>query len=106
MLLMHCTQYVNKFRKLSNDHKTGKGWFSFQSQRKGNAKECSKYCMIVFISHVSKVMLTILQTRLQPYVNRELRDVQAGFRKGRETRDQVANICWIMEKAREFQNKK
>ena len=104
MLLMHCTQYVNKFRKLSNDDKTGKVWFSFQSQRKG--KECSKYCMIVFISHVSKVMLTILQTRLQPYVNREHRDVQAGFRKGRVNRDQVANICWIMEKAREFQNKK
>ena len=62
--------------------------------------------MIVFISHVSKVMLTILQTRLQPYVNRELQDVQAGFRKGREIRDQIANICKIMEKAREFQNKK
>ena len=97
MLLMCCTQYVKKFRKLSNDHKTGKGWFSFQSQGKGNAKECSKYCVIVFISHASEVMLKILQTRLQPYVNQELPDVQAGFRKERQTRDQIANICWIME---------
>ena len=105
MMLLMCCKYVNKFRKLSNDHKTGKGWFSFQSQRKGNAKECSKYCMIVFISHVSKVILKILQTRLQPQVNRKLPDVQAGFRKGRETRDQIASICCIMEKAREFQEK-
>ena len=71
--------------------------------KKGNAKECSNYCTIVLISHASKVMLKILQARLQQYVNRELPDVQAGFRKGRGTRDQIANICWIMEKAREFQ---
>ena len=68
--------------------------------KKGNAKECSNYCTIAFISHTSKVMLKILQARLQQYVNRELPDVQAGFRKGRGTRDQIANICWIMEKVR------
>ena len=71
--------------------------------KKGNAKECSNYCTIALISHASKVMLEILQARLQQYVNRELPDVQAGFRKGRGTRDQNASICWIMEKAREFQ---
>ena len=71
--------------------------------KKGNAKDCSVYHTIVLISHASKVMLKILQARLQQYVNRELPDVQGGFRKGRGTRDQIANICWIMEKAREFQ---
>ena len=71
--------------------------------KKGNAKECSNYCTIALISHASKVMLKILQARLQQYVNCELPDVQAGFRKGRGTRDQIANICWIIKKAREFQ---
>ncbi|XP_060259447.1 uncharacterized protein LOC132658268 [Ovis aries] len=71
--------------------------------KKGNAKECSNYHTIALISHASKVMLKILQARLQQYVNRELPDVHAGFRKGRGTRDQSANICWIIEKAREFQ---
>ena len=71
--------------------------------KKGSAKECSNYCTIALISHTSKVTLKILQARLQQYTNRELPDVQAGFRKGRGTRDQIANICWIMEKAREFQ---
>ena len=71
--------------------------------KKGNAKECSNYHTIALISHASKVMLKILQARLQQYVNRELPVVQAGFRKGRGSRDQIANICWIMEKAREFQ---
>ena len=65
--------------------------------KKGNAKECSNYHTIALISHTSKVMLKILQARLQHYVNRELPDVQAGLRKGRGTRDQIANICWIME---------
>ena len=73
--------------------------------KKGNAKECSNYCTVVLISHASKVMLKILQARLQQYVNRELSDVQAGFRKGKGTRDQIANIRWIMEKARQFQKK-
>ena len=71
--------------------------------KKGKAKECSNYCTIALISHTSKVMLKILQARLQQYVNRELPDVQAGFRKDRGTRDQIANIRWIIEKAREFQ---
>ena len=71
--------------------------------KKGNAKECSNYCKIALISHASKVMLKILQARIQQYVNRELPDVQAGFRKGRGMRDQIANICWIIEKSREFQ---
>uniref|UniRef100_A0A8B9XSN7 RNA-directed DNA polymerase n=1 Tax=Bos mutus grunniens TaxID=30521 RepID=A0A8B9XSN7_BOSMU len=71
--------------------------------KKGNAKECSNYCTIALISHASKVMLIILQARLQQYVNCELPDVQTTFRKGRGTRDQIANICWIIEKAREFQ---
>ena len=73
--------------------------------KKSNAKECSNYHTIALISHASKVMLKILQARLQQYVNSELPDVQAGFRKGRETRDQIANICWIMEKARQFKKK-
>ena len=71
--------------------------------KKGTAKECSNYHTYALISHTSKVMLKILQARLQQYVNQEIPDVQAGFRKGRGTRDQIANICWIMEKAREFQ---
>ena len=71
--------------------------------KKGNAKERSNYCTIVLISHASKVMLKILQARLQKYVKCELCHVQAEFRKGRGTKDQIANICWIIEKAREFQ---
>ena len=71
--------------------------------KKGNAKECSNYHTIALISHATKVMLKILQVRLQQYVNHELPHVQAGFRKGKRTRDQIANICWIIEKAREFQ---
>ena len=83
---------------------TGLKKVSFHSNpKKGNAKECSNYCTIARISHASKVMLKILQARLQQYVNRKLPDVQAGFRKGRGTRDQIADIRWIMKKAREFQ---
>ena len=70
--------------------------------KKGSAKECSNYCTIALISHASKVMLKILQARLQRYVNREFPDVQAGFRKGRRTREQIANIHCVIEKAREF----
>ena len=70
--------------------------------KKGNAKECSDYRTIALISHASKVILKILQARLQQYMNRELPDVQVGFRKGRGTRDQIVNICWIIDKAREF----
>ena len=93
-----CTQYTSKFGKLSSGHRTGKGQFSFQSPKKGNVKECSNYRTIALISHTSKVMLKIIQARRQQYVNHALPDVQTGFRKGRGTRDQIANIRWIMEK--------
>ena len=73
--------------------------------KKGNAKECSNYLTIALISHASKGMLKILQARLQQYVNHELPNIQPCFRKGRETREQIANICWIIKKAREFQKK-
>ena len=73
--------------------------------KKGSAKECSNYLTIALISHASKVMLKILQARLQQYVNRELPDVQAGFRKGRGTRDQIANICWIIKKSKRVPEK-
>ena len=76
-----------------------------QCQRKFNVLCSMFYCTIALISHASKVMLKILQARLQQYMNSELPDVQAGFRKGRGTRDQIANICWITEKAEEFQRK-
>ena len=78
---------------------TGLEKVSFHSK----AKECSNYHTVALISHASKVMLKILQARLQQYMNRELPNVQAGFRKGRKTRDQIGNICWIIKKAREFQ---
>ena len=103
MLWRCCTQYASKFGKLSNDHRTGKGQFSFQILKKGNAKECLTYHAIALISLASKVMLKILQARFQQYENWELPDVQAGFLKGRGTRDQITNIHWITEKAREFQ---
>ena len=83
---------------------TGLEKVSFHSSpQKGNAKECSNYRTTTLISHTSKVMLKILQARFQQFMNRELPEVQAGFRKGRGTRDQIANICWIIEKVREFQ---
>ena len=82
---------------------TGLEKVSFHSNPKGNTKECSNYCTIALISHVSKVMLKILQARLQQYMNRELPDVQTGFRKGRGTRDHIANMHWIIGKTREFQ---
>ena len=75
----------------------------FPIPKKGNPQKCSNYHTIALISHASKVMLKILQTRLQQYMNHELPDVQTGFRKGRGTRDQIANICWIIKKAKEFQ---
>ena len=81
MLWKCCTQYVSKCGKLSSGYGTGKGWLSFQSQRKANAKECSNYCTITLISHASKVMLKILQARLQQYVNHELPDVQAEIQR-------------------------
>ena len=85
---------------------TGLEKVSFHSNPKGNVKEYSNDHTITLISQASKVMLRILQARLQQYMNRELPNVQAGFRKGRGTRDQIANICWIIGKARELQKKK
>ena len=82
---------------------TGLEKVCFHSTPKDNAKECSNYCTIALISHASKVMLKILQDRLQQYVNYELPYIQARFGKGRGTRDQIVNICWIIEKTREFQ---
>ena len=97
-------KYARKFGKFSSGYRTGKGRFSFQSQRKAMPKNAqTTYHTIALISHASKVMLKILQARLQQYVNRELPDVQAGFRKGRGTRDQIANISWSIEKGRAFQ---
>ena len=100
MLWKCCTQYDSKFGKLSSGHRTGKVFIPIP--KKGNAKECSNYHTVALISHASKVMLKILQARLQQYMNHDLPDVQTGFRKGRGTRDQIANICWIIEKTREF----
>ena len=100
-----CTQYASKFGKLSSGHRTEKGQFSCHSLKKGNAKECSNYHPIALISHASKVVFKIPQVSLQQYVNRELPDVQAGLQRGRGTRDQIANICWITGKAIELQKK-
>ena len=101
MLWKCCTQYASKFGKLSSGHRTGKGQSSFQPQRKAMPKNAQTTTQL--ISHASKVMVKIFQARLQQDMNCELPDVQAEFRKGRGTRDQIANIHWIIEKAREFQ---
>ena len=93
MLTKYCTQYASKFGKLSSGHRTGKGSVFIPIPKKGNAKECSDYHTSTLISHASKVTLKILQTMPQQYVNQELRDGQIGFRKGKGTRDQIANIC-------------
>ena len=98
-----CTQYASKFGKLSSGLQDWKRSVFISIPKKGNAKECSNYHTIALISHTSKVILKILQARLQQLMKREIPDVQAGFRKGKGTRDQNANIHWIMEKAREFQ---
>ena len=102
-VMICCTQYASiwKTQQWPQDWKRS---VFVPIPKKGNAKECSNYCTIAFISHSSKVMLKILQAKLQQYV-RELPDVQAGFRKGRGTRDQIANICWIIEKAKRIPEK-
>ena len=101
MLWKCCTQYASKCGKLSSGHRTGKGQFSFQSQRKVmNAKECSNYCTIALSSHASKVMLKILQSKLQEHVNCDVPNVQSEFRKGRGTCGQIAKLCWIIKKGR------
>ena len=103
MLWKSCTFTIcSEFGKLSSGQGLVRSFF-IPIPKKDNAKECSKYRTIALISHASKVILKILQAKLQQYVNRELPDVQAGFRKGRGTRDQIANICWIIEKAKQFQ---
>ena len=99
MLHSICHQ-IRKTQQWSQDRKRS---VFIPSPKKGNAKECLNYHTIALISHTTKVMLKFLQARLQQYVNHELPDVQAGFRKGRGTRDQIANIFWIIKKAREFQ---
>ena len=103
-MLWNCfTQHASKFGKLRKWLQDWKMSAFIPTPKKGNCKECSNYCTIALISHAREIMFKILQTRLQQYVNHELPDVQIGFRKGREVRDQIANICLIIEKAREFQ---
>ena len=105
MLWKCCTQYVGKFGKLSSGHRIGTGSVFSPMPKKGNAKECSNYCTIALISHASKVMLNILQARLQESMNHELPDVQAGFRKVWGTRDQIANIHRIIVKSKRVPEK-
>ena len=99
-VLQSISQQVWKTRQWPQDWKRS---VIIPIPKKGNVKECSNYCTIALISHASKVMLKILQARLQQYMNAELPDIQAGFQKGKGSRDQIANICWIIEKPREFQ---
>ena len=108
MMLLKCySQYVIKFGKLSsgleNWLQDWKRSVFIPIPKKGNAKECSNYCTIALILHVSKVILKILQARLQQRLNWELPDIQAGFRRGRGSRDGIVNVLWNMEEAREFQ---
>ena len=105
MLLKCCTQHASKFGKTQQWPQDWKSSVFIPIPKKVNAKECSNYHAIVLISHASKVILQILQARLQQYMNRKLPDVQAGFRKGRGTRDQITNIPWIIVKAKEFHKK-
>ena len=95
-----CTQYASRFGKLSSGPQDWKRSVFIPVSKKGNAKKCSNYHTIALISHAGKVMLKILQARLQQYMNCKLPDVQAGFRKGIGIRDQIANISWIIEKAK------
>ena len=104
MLCKCCTQYGSKSGKLSNDHRTGKGQFLFQSQRKATPENVQTAAQL-HSSHTLTKMLKILQARLQQYVNHKLPDVQAGFRKGRGTRNYIANIHWIIKKSQEFHKK-
>ena len=104
MLWKCCTQYARRSGKLSSGHRSGRDQFSFQFPKKGTAKECANYYTIALIPHASKAMLKILHARIQRYVNWEISDVKARFSKGTGIRGQIANIHWIIEKAREFQN--
>ena len=96
MLLKYCCQYASKYGKLSSGHRTGKGQFSFQSQRKAMLKNVPTTTQLHSSHTLAK--FKIFQVRLQQYMNQEIPEVQAGFRKGRGTRDQIANICWIVKK--------
>ena len=101
-----CTYYCTIYQQIWKTQQWLQDWkrsVFIPIPEKGNTKECSNYCTIALISHTSKIMLKILQARLQQYMNHELPDVQAGFSKGRGTRDQIASIHWIIEKVREFQ---
>ena len=100
LLLKCCTQYVSKFGKLSSGHRTGKGSVFIPIPKKDNAKEYSNYHTLTLISHASKIMLKILQIKIQQYMNQELPGMQPGFRKGRGTRDQIADSFWITEKSK------
>ena len=103
MLWKCCTHYSSKFGKLSSGHRTGKGQFSFQSQRKAMPKNAQTTSQLHSSHRLVKYCSKFSKPGFQQNVNRELPDVQAGFRKGRGTRDQIANICWITKKGREFQ---
>ena len=103
MLWKGCIQHASKFGKVSSGHRTGKESIFTPIPKKGNAKECPNYRTIALISHTSKVKLKILQARLQQYINCETPNVQTGSRRGRRTGDQIANIHWIIKKARGFQ---
>ena len=105
MLWNCCTQYYHQIWKTQQWPQDWKRSVFIPIPKKSNAKECSNNHTIALISHAGKVMLKIIQARLQQYMNRELSDVQAGFRKGRRTRDQITNIRWIIKKAREIQKK-
>ena len=98
-MLHSICQQIWKAQQLSHDWKRS---VFIPIPKKGNAKECSNYCTVALISHASNIKLKILQARFQQHINQDIPDVQAGFRKGRGTRDQIANIHWIIEKAREF----
>ena len=99
-MLHSICQQIWKAQQLSQDWKRS---VFIPIPKKGNAKECSNYCTVALISHASNIKLKILQARFQQHINQDIPDVRAGFRKGRGTRDQIAKICWIIEKAREFQ---
>ena len=103
MLWKCCTNYASKSGKLSSCHRTGKGQYSFQFQRKAKPNNGQITLQLHSLSHASKFILKVLWARIQQYVNWEFPAIEAVFRKGRGTRDQTTNICWIIEKAREFQ---
>ena len=105
MLGKCCSQYTNKFGRLSRGHRTGKKLVFTPIAKKCSTKEYSNYYTIAVISHASKIMFKILQARLHQYMSQELSDVQTGFRKDIGTRDQIVNICWIIDKNKRIPEK-